>query len=162
MSLLLLIIGGTLIVSMFYNSTERTIHQLTGKKVKKVANDSEQTQTMISGQPDSIQAKEIETQKVEKSTYQYKEELPKDNTALPDQPAGPKKYHIIMGAFREKKNAENYVKHLNQKGANATIVTRMDGLYLIAFGSYTTPEERKPYTTNARQICPKAWLMIYP
>lgn len=161
LSVLLLLIGLTLFVSLFYNSTERTAKQLasknpiveTEKEIKEEVSEVEreydtdfnENQSSEEEIPSKIEEEETENINIEQS----------ESSEL-------KKYHIIMGAFREIKNAENYVLALNEQGASASIITRVNGLYLVSYGSYETTEERQPHVSEARNISSQAWLMIFP
>ena len=164
LSLLLLLIGGTLFVALFYNTTERTVKQVTAKVEEKTPQkeessvDSEiQEESSVESETPSSQ-NEIEAAISEKPVL---EENVKETTATAPS-KGLDKYQIIMGAFREQNNAEKYVTTLNERGASATIVTQMEGLYLVSYGSYSSPEERASHVSDARGINPKAWLMIFP
>lgn len=162
LSILLLLIGGTLFVSIFYNSTERTMRHLKGKKETVAMEKSAPSPTQNQVKSETLKTKDKLAPTIEKSIYPNKDVTPEEDAKLPIHTTNLKKYHIIMGAFRERRNAERYVFRLNQKGATASIISRMDGLYLVAFGSYSTTIDRKPNIAVAREICPTAWLMIYP
>jgi cell division protein FtsN len=154
----LLLIGGTLILSLFYNTAERTTHQLAdSKENKKETSDGTEHKT-ISSQ---------EVAKPEPEKPEAPEETPSvtstnNTSAVNNNTSGTTNFHIVTGAFRSRKNAENYVNTLNQQGASAAIITQMEGMYLVSYGSYSTPDDRREHIEEARQICPKAWLMIYP
>ncbi len=164
LSLLLLLIGGTLLIALFYNTTERTVKQVTAKAEEKTTQkeqssvDSEiQEESSVESETPSSQ-NEIEAAISEEPVL--KENVKETTTTAPSK--GLNKYHIIMGAFREQNNAEKYVTTLNDQGASATIVTQMEGLYLVSYGSYSSPEDRASHVSVARGINPKAWLMIFP
>jgi cell division protein FtsN len=160
--ILLLLIGCTLILSLFYNTAERTTHQLAGSKEKqKETSDGTEPKT-ISSQEEAKPELEPEKPEVEAPEETLSVTSTNNTSAVNDNTSGRTNFHIVMGAFRSQKNAENYVNTLNQQGASAAIITQMEGMYLVSYGSYSTPDERREHIEEARQICPKAWLMIYP
>lgn len=164
LSLLLLLIGGTLFVALFYNTTERTVKQVTAKVEEKTPQ-KEESSVDSEYAEESIVASEETSPQTEIDAAISKEPILKENiqeATTSDPSKGLNKYHIIVGAFREQRNADNYVSLLIEKGASATIVTQMEGLYLVCYGSYTSPEERASHIADARQINPQAWLMIFP
>jgi len=165
-SALLLIIGVSAFLALFYNSAERTVQHVASKVQPK-----EQTKQKDESEVSSpVKEEEPLQQELETNASENKEETAQE--PLMDQPipaevpdiqsSSQKKYHIIMGAFREQNNAENFVARLNQQGGTSAIVTQMEGLYLVSYGSYDSPEERSSHIAEARQISPKAWLMIFP
>jgi cell division protein FtsN len=163
MSLLLLLIGGILLVAIFYNTTERTIkHIASNAKERLVPKDGSTAADVrqdkkVTPKPEFNQS-EIEPIISPKSELDEKTPNPESV----ESPSVLNKYHIIMGAFRVQSNAENYVVSLNQLGGSATIVTQVEGLYLVSYGSYASPEERSSHIADARKIIPQAWLMIFP
>jgi cell division septation protein DedD len=165
-SFLLLLIGGSLILALFYNTAERTMHQVASKvQPKQQPEQNEQSEVTSTYKKEEQLPQESESNATESEAEIAKEtkkeqSIPAAITA--QQTSTLKKYHIIMGAFRKEHNAENYVVRLNQQGATSVIVTQMEGLYLVSYGSYTSPEERASHLADAREISPKAWLMIFP
>ena len=164
LSLLLLLIGGTLFIALFYNTTERTVKQVTAKTEEKT---TQKEQSPVDPEIPEESRVESETPSSQNEIEAAISEEPvlEENvkeTVHTDPSKVLNKYHIIMGAFREQNNAEKYVTTLNEQGASATIVTQMEGLYLVSYGSYSSPEERASHVSDARGMNPKAWLMIFP
>jgi cell division protein FtsN len=165
MSLILLLIGGTLIVALFYNSTEQTLHQVASKvRSKESSNQNQKLEVSaeIQERKQVLQGSEQHLEQVESTISEEPNKEKNSSVSSSSETSGLKKYHIIMGAFRQQTNAENYVASLNQKGASSAIVTQMEGLYLVSYGSYNSREERSYRIADARKISPKAWLMIFP
>ena len=70
-------------------------------------------------------------------------------------------FAIIVGAFRMKENAENYIAELNRKGIEATIFDRSrTGLYRVAIGTCSQREEARKLLTLAKSAdFSDAWLL---
>ncbi len=72
-----------------------------------------------------------------------------------------KKFHIIVGCFQSKTNAENYFKTIESKGYTARFFEAgSDGLYKISCGSYATREEAKQELKKvSKDIGAQAWIL---
>ena len=72
-----------------------------------------------------------------------------------------KKFHIIVGCFRSKKNADNYFKTIESKGYTPRLFEAgSDGLYKISCGSYATDEEANTAIKKVfKDIGPQAWIL---
>jgi cell division protein FtsN len=72
------------------------------------------------------------------------------------------KYHIIAGAFRNKKNALKKVKHLKDKGFNASVVGKNKwNLTQVAFQSFASLEKANETLSKIKKDTAKdAWLLI--
>jgi cell division septation protein DedD len=162
LTLLVLIIGCTLTYSLFYNSVEKPVRKLISKKELKT------TKINSSKENVNLEQEKIVSQQLEQKNEESEEvNLPLENVTSEIENTTTERntsnnYHIVMGAFKNKQNAENYVKWLNDKGASSSIIAQMDGLFLVSYGSYASIEDRRNNIVAARQISQRAWLLIYP
>jgi cell division protein FtsN len=168
-----LMIGGTLTISLFYNSFEKLYISLSktqteeikaenipekneGKslkvkeKIKEITqNESESTQeeaiqeNPISQKPEVIGDSEL----IQTSTGQVNRSLP---------------YHVIGGAFMAKSNAERYQNKLISAGNTSVIVGKFDQLYIVSIGSYPSKEEAEFALSTSRSISADAWIFQWP
>lgn len=68
--------------------------------------------------------------------------------------------HIVVGMFKSKLNADNYVEQLRIKGFNANIVGISKGLKVVSVGSYNEITEARAMLKRAREeIIETAWMM---
>lgn len=68
-------------------------------------------------------------------------------------------FFIVGGAFREKSNAKDYVKQLQNKGYDASIFGMKGDLHLVSFGSYVSESSaRQALETIRDKDNPYAWL----
>lgn len=79
-----------------------------------------------------------------------------------------KDYNVIVGAFGNKTNAENFKNKMRQRGYNAFLVQNASGLYRVVAGGYDTREQavnvrdniKTTYANDDPGTCPAAWLLI--
>ena len=168
-----LMIGGTLTISLFYNSFEKLYISLSktqteeikaenipekneGKslkvkeKIKEITqNESESTQeeaiqeNPISQKPEVIGDSEL----IQTSTGQVNRSL---------------SYHVIGGAFMAKPNAERYQNKLISAGNTSVIIGKFDQLYIVSIGSYPSKEEAEFALSTSRSISANAWIFQWP
>ena len=168
-----LMIGGILTISLFYNSFEKLYISLSktpteeikaeiipekneGKslkvkeKTKEVTrNASEATkeeaiqETPISQKPQVLGDSEL----IQTSTGQVNRSLP---------------YHVIGGAFMAKSNAERYQNKLISAGNTSVIIGKFDKLYIVSIGSYPSKEEAEFALSTSRSISANAWIFQWP
>jgi cell division protein FtsN len=50
-------------------------------------------------------------------------------------------FHIVAGSFRRIKNANKSLRDLNNKGFNASVINREDGLFSVVYGTYSSQTE---------------------
>ncbi len=79
-----------------------------------------------------------------------------------------KDYNVIVGAFGNKTNAENFKNKMAGRGYNAFLVQNGTGMYRVVAGGYDTREQavqvrdniRTTYANDDPGTCPAAWLLI--
>ncbi len=71
-------------------------------------------------------------------------------------------YHVVAGAFRDEKNAEQVFKKLVKEGYNARrLEINKHGLYPVLYGSYATYAEAQKVKNEVRESeNPDAWLLV--
>ncbi len=71
------------------------------------------------------------------------------------------RFIIIVGAFREKRNAENFVRKLQEENTHASIYDRSkSGLYRVTIGTFSQMEEASQLLATARAgAFSGAWLL---
>ena len=160
LTLLVLVIGGTLTYSLFYNSVEKPIRKLISKtELKTTKIDS--SQRTLNYEKKNIVRQESKIDEPEDVNLPIEAVITKTENITSDIKTA-NNYHIVMGAFKNKQNADNYVQWLNDNGASSAIITEMDGLFLVSYGSYASAEDRRNDINTAIQISPRAWLLIFP
>ncbi len=65
------------------------------------------------------------------------------------------KYHIVGGSFSVKINAENFVNQMIAKGLDAKLLGKIDKMYIVSIGSYTSKREA---ITESKTIGVKGWI----
>ena len=79
-----------------------------------------------------------------------------------------KDYNVVVGAFGNKSNAENFKNKMAGRGYNAFLVQNGTGMYRVVAGGYDTREQavqvrdniRTTYANDDPGTCPAAWLLI--
>ena len=79
-----------------------------------------------------------------------------------------KDYNVVVGAFSNKTNAENFKNKMKQRGFNSFLVQNESGLYRVVAASYDTRTDavnsrdniRSTYANDDPGTCPAAWLLI--
>ena len=79
-----------------------------------------------------------------------------------------KDYNVVVGAFGNKSNAENFKNKMAGRGYNAFLVQNGSGMYRVIAGGYDTREQavqvrdniRTTYANDDPGTCPAAWLLI--
>jgi cell division protein FtsN len=71
-------------------------------------------------------------------------------------------YHIMAGAFRNEKNAENELDRLTRLGYKAKrIAPNKNGLFPVLYGSFSTfAEAEKVKNEIQKTLNPEAWILI--
>ena len=65
------------------------------------------------------------------------------------------KYHIIGGSFSVEANAANFVNQMIAKGLDAKLLGKIDKMYIVSIGSYTSKREA---ITESKTIGVKGWI----
>jgi cell division septation protein DedD/nucleoid DNA-binding protein len=69
-------------------------------------------------------------------------------------------YYIIGGCFQEEANAQKYLAKLKEKGYNASILEKKDGLYRVAYGVFNSKEDaRTELIAIKSKESSAAWIM---
>lgn len=79
-----------------------------------------------------------------------------------------KDYNVVVGAFSNKSNADNFRAKMVNRGYNAFLVQNESGLYRVVAGGYDTRAQavnvrdniRSTYANDDPGTCPAAWLLI--
>jgi cell division septation protein DedD len=69
-------------------------------------------------------------------------------------------FYIVGGCFQEEANAHKYLKKLQKKGYNATLLEKKDGLYRVTYGVFNSKEEaRAELIAIKSKEASSAWIM---
>lgn len=79
-----------------------------------------------------------------------------------------KNYNVVVGAFGNKNNADNFKAKMISRGYNAFLVQNPQGLYRVVAGGYDSRQQalqvrdniRSTYANDDPGTCPAAWLLI--
>lgn len=71
-------------------------------------------------------------------------------------------YHVVAGAFRDEKNAEQVLRKLSKMGYKARrLEVNKHGLYPVLYGSFATYAEAQKVKNEVRESeNPEAWLLV--
>jgi hypothetical protein len=164
-----LIIGGVLTISLFYNSFEKLLLSFSkapteeiilekneGKslklkeKIKEITqNEAESTEKEVIQETPIAQKPEVSSDSdlIQTSTGQVNRLLP---------------YHVIGGAFMDKSNAERYQNKLISAGNTSVIVGKFDQLYIVSIASYPSKEAAEFALSTSKSISANAWIFQWP
>ncbi len=71
-------------------------------------------------------------------------------------------YHLIVGCFKEIRNAERLVKKLNKTGARAKIIGKRNGLNVVSYGAFGSREQAKQNLIWVQEnVQRQAWVLKY-
>ena len=74
-----------------------------------------------------------------------------------------KTYHLVVGGFVYKENAERYVKTLKEQGfKDAVVIGIFNGHYLVRLYDYPTLEEAIKGQTQYAYIVDGVWVHTWP
>lgn len=126
-----------------------------GSFVWNTYNQNQQQSQLLAAQK---QQNEIEN-KIQQATFVIDNPLP---TITLNVAKKTKNYHIVAGAFRERKNADKKVKELINKGFDAKIIgVNKWNLTQVAYVSYTNKYEALKNLNEIKQfVSPDAWLLV--
>ena len=145
-----------------YSNTKNSIINLFKKtepdnKVKIIASNKDTLKNTVKiNVVDTVSNKPIENN-LENNSSKENKHKPEANTIVDAN----KKYHIIVGCFQSKSNADNYFKTIEGKGYTPRMFEAgSDGLYKISCGSYSTREEANRELKKVFQdIGSQAWIL---
>lgn len=77
-------------------------------------------------------------------------------------------YNVVVGAFSNINNANNFVAKMQQRGYQAFLVRNANGLYRVVADSYDYRDQavasrdqiKTKYANDDPGTCPEAWLLI--
>ena len=96
----------------------------------------------------------------EETVEEFVEEIPQEEVAPVDQPiieqtpavAASGNFHIIVGTFGVKENADRLVQKILDAGYDGKIITSTDKGHTVSFHSYNTKEEAANQISKASEI----------
>jgi hypothetical protein len=97
--------------------------------------------------------------KIQEATFFIKSPLPAVTLSVKESKMS---YHVVAGAFREEKNAQQIFERLSKLGYKAKrIAPNKYGLFPVLYGSYATLAEATTVKTEVqKKDNPAAWLLI--
>lgn len=73
---------------------------------------------------------------------------------------GDYKFYVVTGLFRKLSNAEGMVKSAKNKGFDAKIIGKKNGLNIVSVGSSNSFSEIKSILSRAREeVADSAWIL---
>ena len=171
--LAVLMIGGTLTISLFYNSFEKLFISLSKTPTEEIIPEN----ISENNEGKSLKGKEKATEVTENASESTKEEATQETPTAqkPEVPVGSEliqtstgqvnrslPYHIIGGAFMAKSNADRYQNKLISAGNTSVIVGKFDQLYIVSIASYPSKEEAEFALSTSRSISANAWIFQWP
>jgi nucleoid DNA-binding protein len=86
--------------------------------------------------------------------------IPADRQPETTDAATNKNYYIIVGAFKNRRNAERLVTKLQAEGVEASIPGQNpDGLYYVAYASLTSADKAEEQLLSVKQSFQGAWIL---
>ena len=95
-------------------------------------------------------AKPVETEKIVESSDKYTTEDGKDVVYA---------YHVVVGSFSSRANANNLSIELNKQGIKATVARNQNGLYRVFYYSTDNEPAVRLVLAKARKKYPDAWML---
>jgi cell division protein FtsN len=168
-----LMIGGVLTISLFYNSFEKLYISLSKTpteeiKAENIPKKNERENLKVIKQKEEGTRKASESTKeeaIQETPISEKPEVFGDSELIQTstgQVNRTKPYHVIGGAFMAKSNAERYQNKLISAGNNSVIVGKFDQLYIVSIGSYPSKEEAEFALSTSRSISANVWIFQWP
>lgn len=164
-----LIIGGILTISLFYNSFEKLFVSLSDAPVEEIKPEKnegksykvrEKTKEVTQNESESNEEGVIqETPNAEKPNGSRNSALIQTSTTQVDRSFP---YHIIGGAFIDKSNADSYRNKLISAGYASIILGKFDDLYLVSIASYPSNEAAAAALETSRSYSSNAWIFLWP
>lgn len=94
--------------------------------------------------------KVVEAEKIVESTDKYTTEDGADVVYA---------YHVVVGSFSSRANANNLSIELNKSGVKATVARNQNGLYRVFYYSTDNEPEVRTVLAKARKKYPDAWML---
>lgn len=94
--------------------------------------------------------KVVEAEKIVESTDKYTTEDGADVVYA---------YHVVVGSFSSRANANNLSIELNKSGIKATVARNQNGLYRVFYYSTDNEPEVRQVLAKARKKYPDAWML---
>jgi cytoskeletal protein RodZ len=152
LSIVVIGIGVLLTYSLFYNTLEPVVKQPKLSKNKVVAPEKSTSDK----EPETAESKPEE---ITASEEEQTNEIPSTNV---DQVNSEGPYHVVIGAFRVKENADRYTNKQQANGKTTVSIHEMYGLYLIHLDDFTSRSDAEDACTNLRAEYPGAWVYYQP
>ena len=95
-------------------------------------------------------AKPIETEKIVESSDKYTTEDGAEVVYA---------YHVVVGSFSSRTNANNMSIELNKTGIKATVAVNQNGLYRVFYYSTDNEPDVRTVLAKARKKYPDAWML---
>ena len=95
-------------------------------------------------------AKPVEAEKIVESSDKYTTEDGKNVVYA---------YHVVVGSFSSRANANNLSIELNKSGVKATVARNQNGLYRLFYYSTDNEPEVRQVLAKARKKYPDAWML---
>lgn len=152
LSIVVVGIGVLLTYSLFYNTLEPVVKQPKLSKNKVEA----------PGKSTTYEEPETAESKPEEITTSDAEQTNDITSSNVDQVNSIKAYHIVIGTFRVKENADRYANKQKYAGKTTVSIHEMYGLYLIHLDDFNTRNEADDACTNLRAEYPGAWVYYQP
>ena len=95
-------------------------------------------------------AKPVEAEKIVESSDKYTTEDGKDVVYA---------YHVVVGSFSSRANANNLSIELNKQGIKATVARNQNGLYRVFYYSTDNEPAVRLVLAKARKKYPDAWML---
>ena len=95
-------------------------------------------------------AKPVETEKIVESSDKYTTEDGAEVVYA---------YHVVVGSFSSRTNANNMSIELNKTGIKATVAVNQNGLYRVFYYSTDNEPDVRTVLAKARKKYPDAWML---
>ena len=99
---------------------------------------------------DTVKAEVAKEEKIVESSDKYTTEDGKDVVYA---------YHVVVGSFSSRANANNLSIELNKSGVKATVARNQNGLYRVFYYSTDNEPEVRQVLAKARKKYPDAWML---
>ncbi|MEY3199217.1 MAG: hypothetical protein RJA13_1175 [Bacteroidota bacterium] len=164
-----LIIGGVLTISLFYNSFEKLLLSFSKAPTEEIVPEKNEGKSLKLKEKikETIQnqAESTEKEVIQETPIAQKPEVSSDSDLIQTSTGQVNRslpYHIVGGAFMAKSNAERYQNKLISAGNTSVIVGKFDQLYIVSIGSYPSKEAAEFALSTSKSISANAWIFQWP